>query len=383
MASAAARYLDLGWNVIPVDGTTKKPLIGTWKEFQTRRAAPDEIESWSRRFPSGGIAVICGKISGLLVLDADGAEGVAEAERRGLPKTPMVKTPGGGMHIYFKLPHGFNSPSSCKVGDSRRLDVRGDGSYVAAPHTKRSDGRRYEWVVKPSTKLADAPEWWRKLLKQRDGGELERRRQKVEARTSGLPLVGAGFERLDPVVRGWIENGHDLERFPSRSECDFAAVMALLAIGMEDDEIERVFATYPIGERYREPGTGGPRYLELTIRTARRKLKAVRIKYADLTDYEADGRKSGCRRLHLALVVEDGDDVGRWIRTGITVPSDGREACAARWQRLFEALGVPPIPPGEVTPRSFSGLVGRTLVVEVDRSRQQNQVVAFHKGRWQ
>lgn len=380
--SQAARYVSLGWSIIPVDGTTKKPVIATWREFAERRASEQEIDSWSRRFPKAGIAVICGPVSGLLVLDADGDEGSTEARRRGLPKTPMVQTPGGGLHVYFKEPRELRGMfrNSCKVGDSKKLDVRGQASYVVAPVTKRSDGRRYEWIEKATTKLADPPAWFLELLRQKIDPPSSVR-LKACAGTKGVPQVGVArvLSRLSEVARAWIETGHDLTKFPSRSENDYAAVVALLTAGASDEQIEHIFAAYPIGDRYREPGTGGQRYLDLTIRTARSKVKTVRVKYADLVEYDAADGKSPCKRLHLGLVVEDGDEPGRFFRTGVTVPTEQRKDCLPRWIRLFEALDLRPLHAAEVSYASTRRIIGRTMVIEMDGSRRDNPIAAFHK----
>lgn len=387
-SSAATRYTQLGWSVIPVDGTTKKPLIGKWKEFQTRHPTSEEIDSWSRHFPKGGIAVIGGPVSGLLILDADGADGVAEVRRRGLPKTPTATTPGGGMHIYFQLPKGLDGyKNTCKIGDSRKLDVRGtpgsNQTYVVAPHSKRSDGKRYEWVEKPTVKLAQIPGWLLEMLRRLIEGGRQAVVQKKGTtsrercrRTTRLPLGGGPGARLDPVVREWIETGHDLSKFQSRSECDFAVVMALLIAGASEEEIEDIFTNYPIGARYREEPNaegqirgGGQRYLALTLNEVKKKLRTVVVKYADLIDY------GGSRRLQLALAPEEGSG---FIRTGVTVPDGGREELLPRWQKVFEAGGLRPLMPSEVTQHAVERLVGRRMLIEIDRSRQQNPVVAFY-----
>ena len=44
---AAIEYLELGWPVIPINPTSKKPYI-SWKRFQARRPTEGEVEQWFR-----------------------------------------------------------------------------------------------------------------------------------------------------------------------------------------------------------------------------------------------------------------------------------------------------------------------------------------------
>ena len=60
---AALRYHALGFSVIPVEG--KIPLI-KWERFQTELATEEEIKSWFILFPTAGIGIVTGKISGIV-----------------------------------------------------------------------------------------------------------------------------------------------------------------------------------------------------------------------------------------------------------------------------------------------------------------------------
>jgi len=94
---AALRYLGLGLSVIPIEPRGKAPLV-PWKEFQGRRPTRALVVNWYRRWPDAGVAVVCGRISGLVVLDADprNGDGLARIEHR-LPPTPTAGTGGGGV----------------------------------------------------------------------------------------------------------------------------------------------------------------------------------------------------------------------------------------------------------------------------------------------
>jgi len=96
------------------------------------------------------------------VLDVDGAEGEAELKKHGHPVTPMVRTPTGGMHLYFRHP---DAEIRTGIRVAPGLDVKASGGYVVAPPSVGPNGKPYEWIVSPEeAKLADVPEWLMGLL---------------------------------------------------------------------------------------------------------------------------------------------------------------------------------------------------------------------------
>ena len=132
---AALGYLTRGWSVIPLKPSAKTPLVN-WVEFQTRRASEAEVRLWFGRFPYANVGIVCGDISGILVLDIDprngGEESISQLERDGnlIPWPGMVvDTGGGGGHIYFTCPPGTHKSSGFRPG----LDLQANGSYVVAP----------------------------------------------------------------------------------------------------------------------------------------------------------------------------------------------------------------------------------------------------------
>jgi hypothetical protein len=377
--SAASRYLDRGWSIIPADPATKQPLV-PWKDYQERRATGSEVQQWARRFGQCGIAVIGGPVSNLLILDADGQEGVAEIQKLGIPTTPTAHTPRGGMHCYFRWPEGEQAfRNSCKLGSSRKLDVRGKAAYVLAPHTKRPDGKKYEWVHGPDTKLAEAPDWFvRMLVKGAGEGCRAQGTDKDTTNGGGSGSGGASslLQELPTQIRRYILDGHDLEVFPSRSECDHVVIATLLAAGAQDELVEDIFNTYPIGEKYRE-SRSGKRYLERTIRLAQQQVRTVRIKYADVVGYENEGNMG--MRLQLCLVIAEGyDDGGQILRCGITVPDAVRsdEGYLRRWQRFFRAARLSP--PTRLEQGSYQPLIGRRMRVHLEAGRRANPIAGFY-----
>src|SRR5262245_16322456 len=102
--SAALKYLQAGLSVVPALAGDKRPCI-PWKEFQTRRPTECELAAWFRLYPDAGVAIVCGSISGLAVVDCDPRNGAGPTDLAPiLPAAPTVASGGGGRHYYFKLP---------------------------------------------------------------------------------------------------------------------------------------------------------------------------------------------------------------------------------------------------------------------------------------
>jgi hypothetical protein len=71
MITSAQQYRELGLSVFPV-GRDKHPLV-EWKPYQEDLPHADEIDVWWSRWPEANIGVATGKVSGLVVLDAEEA----------------------------------------------------------------------------------------------------------------------------------------------------------------------------------------------------------------------------------------------------------------------------------------------------------------------
>ena len=97
LLEAAQYYMSLGWSVIPV-GVDKKPIVN-WKKYQQEKPSKEDLQSWfGGNSKATGVAIITGKISGLIVLDFEQGQRIPE-----LPITPTVVTGGRGKHYYYAL----------------------------------------------------------------------------------------------------------------------------------------------------------------------------------------------------------------------------------------------------------------------------------------
>lgn len=133
-----------GYRVFPLQPGAKQPAIKDWPNLAT--SDPEQINRvWGAR--DFNIGVACG--SGLLGLDVDmknGKDGLASLKALGVdPEGLVVKTPTGGLHVYYAGPDVSNSAGKLGLG----LDIRSAGGFLVGPGSI-INGRLYEIV-------ADAP----------------------------------------------------------------------------------------------------------------------------------------------------------------------------------------------------------------------------------
>jgi hypothetical protein len=121
---------------------------------------PRQIDEWWAKYPWANIGVVTGAISGLVVVDVDGAPGERSlrdllVEHGPFPATLTARTGSGGAHYFFKHPGRKVKNSARRLGPG--LDIRGDGGYVVAPPSHHVCGGAYEWVSKEP--VAALPTW--------------------------------------------------------------------------------------------------------------------------------------------------------------------------------------------------------------------------------
>lgn len=149
-ADAALSYAARGLLVFPAK-EDKSPLTAHGVKDATTDA--EMIGRWWRRWPDARVAIATGPESGLVVLDVDPKNG----GELGGPTTPVgtttrVRTPSGGVHLYFVHPGHKVKTVRHPHGPRPGIDVRWDGGYVLAPP---SPG--YEFEVEDG--LAQMPPW--------------------------------------------------------------------------------------------------------------------------------------------------------------------------------------------------------------------------------
>jgi len=126
-------YRSLGISIIPV-GRDKKPLA-PWQEYQSRPPTGEELTKWFvEPAEKPNIAVICGKISGgLVILDFESEEDFkAFFKDEILKQTMVVKTPHGGIHVWLRET-GEVPRRGIRISEGPPLDLLGEGGYALAP----------------------------------------------------------------------------------------------------------------------------------------------------------------------------------------------------------------------------------------------------------
>lgn len=164
---AAITYLEAGWTPTPL--RNKVPTQKRWTGI--RPSKPDCWAWWVEEKRHNGVGIICGRISGgLLVVDIE-AELAADDERMSRVLTTVdqdsagklmesmhasaAATPSGGRHLYFRVTDSEVVPGNAKLafrgsGDDAVLlvETRGEGGQVAAPP---GDGRTWLGTAGPGT----------------------------------------------------------------------------------------------------------------------------------------------------------------------------------------------------------------------------------------
>jgi hypothetical protein len=178
-----------GWLVFPVERDGKRPAIRTTHRGEGTRTVctgacgrdghglhdatsdTDRIARWWSTYPGVNVGVSCGP-SGLVVVDVDTGKGARPervlvdqgddeptpddvtdgagvlrwlSRRHGKPgdlATAYVRTPTGGVHLYFAAPAGLDVTSGAGIsgGLGWQVDVRAQGGYVVGAWSTRPEG---------------------------------------------------------------------------------------------------------------------------------------------------------------------------------------------------------------------------------------------------
>jgi hypothetical protein len=142
---ALARLLQAGLSVIPTR-QDKRPAVGSWTAFQTRKPTPEESATWA---PAHGLGIVCGPVNGgLFCLDIDQkndpsnrlvldyADLVKEQAPGLLERLVVERTPSGGFHMVGRCAKTIPNLKLAKTKDHLVLiETRGEGGYFCAAPT--------------------------------------------------------------------------------------------------------------------------------------------------------------------------------------------------------------------------------------------------------
>ena len=151
----AAEAVGLCVIAVRADGS-KRPLPATWEHYQTARTTRAEIDRWLAMNQSFGIGLVCGAVSGHLVLFEFDDLAVFECSLAAARETGLGElvariragyeeaTPGGGIHWFCFVPEGTAKTEALvrRMGTDRHgkpcalplIETKGEGGYaVIAP----------------------------------------------------------------------------------------------------------------------------------------------------------------------------------------------------------------------------------------------------------
>ncbi|MBI2126092.1 MAG: bifunctional DNA primase/polymerase [Thaumarchaeota archaeon] len=182
---AAKEYLSYGFNPIPLREKSKKPAI-SWQVYQDERILPTTIDAWNQEGLWNGVAIICGSISSIVVIDCDSKE-IYEKVRSLAPDTWVVESGSGrSWHFYAAADYGIetrriNTPWG-------HIDIQGQGTYVVAPPSLHEKTSLPYKLNKASSQIAEFREFERVFNFLR-------------------PYINSGKRRIRDLVKGPITAG--------------------------------------------------------------------------------------------------------------------------------------------------------------------------------
>lgn len=189
--AAALSYAKLGWHVMPIEASGKKPL--TTNGLNDATLDVQKIQEWWQRWPGANVGVRTGSPSDVVALDIDPRHGGDVSlellvDRLGaLPDTVQALTGGGGRHILFQMPvgplQGFNDG---RLGAG--FDLKSSGGYIVVAPSRHESGKLYSWegsCVPGEQPLGRLPDGWL--------SELRKPKPRVaKAGAPGGEVYGAG-----------------------------------------------------------------------------------------------------------------------------------------------------------------------------------------------
>jgi hypothetical protein len=218
---AALEYCRRGWSVIPQRPSTKRPYV-RWTEFKDRRPTEQDLANWWQLFPDAGIAAICGSLSGILVVDIDGAEArqVLIAHLGSEPVTPKALSGSGDpnrFHLFFRHPD-FQTRAKATPWHPK-LEFRGHAGLAVLPPSLHRSGNRYRWV--PGQSINDLP--LLPLPPEMASAIRPSEREPVVVRATAASNFGTDVSRSTAeFLSGRFAEGPGWNERLFRASCDFA-----------------------------------------------------------------------------------------------------------------------------------------------------------------
>jgi hypothetical protein len=204
MRAIAYDMIARGFAVFPIQEDSNEPIKGVSRRALVTKD-PTKVDGlWHLPYNVG----VDADASDLVIVDADmghheGQNGLAQLVVQDIPlDTFTVKTPSGGLHLYFKGPLVQSGVSVLGPG----LDIRSHAQYVVAPGCPRIDLKRGSsgtYAVASDVPVATLPGDIRgRLRPPRDGTEDETGSTYFDTPESISQVVAYLTERAPPAIEG-------------------------------------------------------------------------------------------------------------------------------------------------------------------------------------
>jgi hypothetical protein len=167
IAEATRAYLAGGISLVPC-GAEKRPIVDSWKVYQSRRPTLAELEGWIGRGVESFAAVGGAVSGGLEIIDFDDnpdaqPTGYSAADIWDLWRAqvghliaalPIQRTGGGGYQIAYRCPQPGGNEKLAWVPDEREhqgrkvaIETRGEGGYALVAPSLHPSGNYYTMLA--------------------------------------------------------------------------------------------------------------------------------------------------------------------------------------------------------------------------------------------
>jgi Bifunctional DNA primase/polymerase, N-terminal len=148
------------WRVVLLKPRTKRPAGARWQVTREGTTIATHIKR------GGNLGAVCHETTGLAVLDADDLISWADMiDTLGQPAAAWTETGRGRLHYFFRWEPGLPAKIQWKssiLGECQRSQQQ----VVVPPSIHPDTGRRYRWIVDPTTQpLEPLPGVWRAYLR--------------------------------------------------------------------------------------------------------------------------------------------------------------------------------------------------------------------------
>lgn len=255
------------FQLTPLKG--KDPFINGWQKIK-RPFKEDDFIGYNA-------GVVCGPLSGVIVLDIDDVEAfeilIKELKLK-IFKTLVVKTGSGKPHNYYLYPDN-DKKYPCRslkhpIFGYTIFDIKSLGGQVVAPGSVHPDTKQF-YSITDDVKIAKAPLWIKKYSKDRKGINADillNYPPSPEYYEGGLKLL-----KLPNKIRKAILKDHAAGK---RSEAIAQVICSMVKKGIEDKKIVYIFDFYPIGIKYRTDKKQSRKWLQAEIDRAKGVVKPTK-----------------------------------------------------------------------------------------------------------